>query len=156
MPRVSAGLLMYRRRDGMLEVLLVHPGGPFFTNKDEGAWSIPKGEVVPEEELLACARREFQEELGFAPDGPFHALAPVKQKGGKTVHAWAFPGECDPSSVVGNTVRMAWPPRSGRTIEFPEIDRAEFFDVATAKRKINVGQMPLLDELDNLLARSQS
>jgi predicted NUDIX family NTP pyrophosphohydrolase len=151
--RASAGLLMYRKIDDTLQVLLVHPGGPFFKNKDEGAWSIPKGEADPGEDLLECARREFTEEIGMSPSGSFIPLTPVKQKGGKVVHAWAVEGECDPRLVTSNTFTMEWPPRSGRKMEFPEIDRAEFFDVATARQKINVGQVPLLDELEKSLSR---
>jgi predicted NUDIX family NTP pyrophosphohydrolase len=149
--RVSAGLLMYRMHGGKLEVLLVHPGGPFFNKKDAGAWTIPKGEVASNEELLACAQREFKEEIGIALVGPFHPLKPVKQKGGKTIHAWAFEGNCDPAAVVSNTFLIEWPPRSGRQVEFPEIDRAEFFDVATARLKINAGQVPLFDELEEIV-----
>lgn len=152
MPKLSAGLLMYRRADGHVEVLLVHPGGPFFRHKDEGAWSIPKGEIEPGEDLLAAAQREFEEEVSLRPAGPFTALSPVKQKGGKTVHAWAFEGDCDPAAIESNTFPIEWPPRSGRQSEFPEIDRAEFFDLATARRKINVGQAPLIDELQQLLS----
>ena len=150
MPRVSAGLLMYRMDDGTLQVLLAHPGGPFFRNKDEGAWSIPKGEIEPGEDVLEAAKREFEEEIGFTPTGPFIALTPVKQRGGKIVHAWAFEGNCDPSAVVSNKFPMEWPPRSGQQMEFPEIDRATFFDVSTARRKINAGQLALIDELEKL------
>src|ERR1700722_15588854 len=149
--RISAGLLLYRLIDGQLQVLLAHPGGPFFQNKDEGAWSIPKGEVEPDEDLLAAAQREFMEEIGFAPEGPFIALTPVKQKGGKIVHAWAFQGDCDPSATVSNTFTMEWPPRSGQQMEFPESDRADFFDVAAAKRKIKAGQEALIEELQRIV-----
>lgn len=152
MPRVSAGLLMYRRGGGGLELLLVHPGGPFFRNKDEGAWSIPKGEVGPGEDLLDAAVREFGEEIGTAPDGPFLALGSAKQKGGKAVHAWAFEGDCDPSAIVCNTFTIEWPPRSGRRMEFPEVDRAAFFGPEEARRKINPGQVPLIDELERIVA----
>lgn len=151
MPRVSAGLLMYRMSQGAVEVLLVHPGGPFFKNKDAGAWSIPKGEVEPSEDLLAAAQREFAEEIGVAAQGPFVALQPVKQKGGKIVHAWACVGACDTSRIVSNTFAMEWPPRSGRQAEFPEIDRAEFFDLATAESKMIPAQRPFLDELRRLV-----
>jgi predicted NUDIX family NTP pyrophosphohydrolase len=151
MTRVSAGLLMYRIHDGKLQVLLAHPGGPFFKNKDEGAWSIPKGEVEPGEELLEAAKREFQEEIGVTPTGPFIALSPVKQKGGKIVHAWGFRGECDPSAIVSNSFMMEWPPRSGQQMAFPEIDRADFFDLTAARRKIKLGQGPLIDELEEVL-----
>jgi len=151
MARVSAGLLMYRLRGGAAEVLLVHPGGPFFRNKDEGVWSIPKGEIEPGEDLLDAARREFEEETGVKPSGAFTALLPVKQKGGKVVHAWAFQGDCDPATIVSNTFTMEWPPKSGRQAEFPETDKAHFFDLAEAKRRINVAQAALIDQLERLL-----
>jgi predicted NUDIX family NTP pyrophosphohydrolase len=147
MPQLSAGLLIFRFREGRLQVLLAHPGGPFFKNKDEGAWSLPKGVIEPDEDPLAAAQREFQEETGVAPWGPFIPLTPVKQKGGKTVHAWTFEGDCDPDAIVSNTFTMQWPPRSGRRSEFPEIDRVEFFDVAAARRKINPAQVSFLAEL---------
>jgi predicted NUDIX family NTP pyrophosphohydrolase len=153
MPRVSAGLLMYRFREGKLQVLLAHAGGPYFKNKDEGAWSIPKGEVAPGEDLLEAAKREFTEELGFSPAGPFSALQAVKQKGGKIVYVWSFEGDCDPRAIVSNTFTMEWPPRSGRQMEFPEIDRAAFFDADPAKRKINPGQVALIEELENTVQR---
>lgn len=151
MPRVSAGLLMYRIQDGTLQVLLAHPGGPLFKNKDVGDWTIPKGEPEPEEDLLAAAKREFEEETGVTPTGPFIALTPIQQKGGKIVHAWAFKGDCDPGAIFSNNFTMEWPPRSGRHLEFPEIDRAEFFDVAAAGRKIKAAQMPLINELEWIL-----
>ena len=151
MPRVSAGLLMYRVHDGKFQVLLAHPGGPYFKNKDEGAWSIPKGEAEPNEDLLETAKREFEEETGVTPRGPFIALTPVKQKGGKIVHAWAFKGDCDPSATVSNTFTMEWPPRSGQQMGFPEIDRADFFDVSAAKRKIKPAQMALIVELQGIV-----
>ena len=147
MPRLSAGLLMYRDGGGQVEVLLVHPGGPFFRHKDEGVWSIPKGEPEPDEDLLIAARREFEEETGVPAAGPYTPLQPVAQKGGKIVHAWAFPGDCRPGPVESNTFQMEWPPKSGRPAEFPEVDRIEFFDLETARRKITPGQVPLLDEL---------
>jgi predicted NUDIX family NTP pyrophosphohydrolase len=146
-PRVSAGLLMYRVCKGELQVLLAHPGGPFFKNKDEGAWTIPKGEGETDEDLLEAAKREFAEETGIKAGGPFVELTPIKQKAGKIVHAWAFAGDCDTGTICSNTFTMEWPPRSKRQMEFSEIDRAEFFDIATAKLKINPGQIPLLDEL---------
>lgn len=149
--RVSAGLLMYRVHDGKLQVLLAHPGGPFCKNKDDDVWSIPKGEVEPGEDLLECAKREFEEETGVSPAGPFIALKPVTQKGGKVVHAWAFKGDCDPSAIVSNTFTMEWPPGSGRQMEFPEIDRAEFFDDAAARRKIKAAQMALIEELEGIV-----
>src|SRR5579871_3691485 len=154
MPRISAGLLTYRVRDGKLQVLLAHPGGPFFKNKDDGAWTIPKGEPDVGEEMLATAKREFQEETGLKPTGSFIALTPVTQKGGKIVHAWAFEGDCDPKAIVSNTFSMEWPPRSGRQMEFPEIDRADFFDPVTAKRKIKFAQAALIEELERILSRT--
>lgn len=146
MPRISAGLLMYRINDGITQVLLAHPGGPFFKNKDEGAWTIPKGEPEPDEELLITAQREFEEETGIQPTGPFIPLTPIKQKGGKIVHAWAFRGDCDPKTIKCNTCTIQWPPHSGQQMEIPEIDRVEFFDLDTAKRKIKAGQEGLIEE----------
>jgi predicted NUDIX family NTP pyrophosphohydrolase len=148
MPKESAGLLMYRKRSGSIQVLLAHPGGPFFLNKDEGAWSIPKGEIESDEDHLAAALREFEEETGVKPSGPFTALAAVKQKGGKVVHAWTFEGDCDPGALVSNTFTMEWPRKPGRQAEFPEIDKAEFFGLDTARRKINAGQVGLIDQLE--------
>jgi predicted NUDIX family NTP pyrophosphohydrolase len=145
--KTSAGLLLYRIRRGGLEFLLVHPGGPFWKNKDAGAWTIPKGEIGDNEEALAAAIREFVEELGFKPTEPFVELTPVKQKGGKIVHGWAFVGDCDPNLIKSNTFSMEWPPKSGKQAEFPEVDRAEFFNLEAAKTKINPGQIPLLEEL---------
>lgn len=145
--KLSAGLLMFRRCEGEVQVLLAHPGGPFFQKKDAGAWSIPKGEIEDREDYLAAARREFHEETGLTAAGPFIELTPIKQKGGKTVHAWAFEGDCDPATIVSNTFPMEWPPKSGRQVEFPEIDRAEFFDLTTARQKINAAQSALLNEL---------
>ena len=142
---------MYRFRNGFLQVLLAHPGGPFFKKKDEGAWTIPKGEIEPGEDLLVAAKREFAEEIGVTPVGTFIALSPITQKGGKIVHAWAFEGDCDPTKAVSNTCKMEWPPKSGRQIEFPEIDRAEFFDIATAKHKIKARQDALIEELEQIL-----
>jgi predicted NUDIX family NTP pyrophosphohydrolase len=143
MSRISAGLLMYRIYGGTLQVLLAHPGGPFFKNKDEGAWSIPKGEVEPGE--------EFEEETGITPKGPFIALTPITQKGGKIVHAWAFEDDCDPSAIVSNTFTIEWPPKSGQQMDFPEIDRADFFDVAVAKRKVKAAQAALIEELEGIV-----
>ena len=149
--RVSAGLLMYRVVGTESQVLLAHPGGPYFKNRDDGAWSIPKGEVESDEDLLEAAWREFEEETGVTPTGPFAALTPVKQKGGKVVHAWAFEGNCDPDAIFSNTFTMEWPPKSGRQMEFPEIDRARFFDLQTARCKINAAQTSLIEELETLL-----
>ena len=151
MPRISAGLLMYRIKEGTIEVLLAHPGGPFFHNKDDGVWSIPKGEPNADEDLLLTAQREFEEETGVKPTAQFLPLRPIQQKGGKTVYAWAFEGDCDPAAVRSNTFTMEWPPKSGRQTEFPEIDRAEFFDLAEARKKIKAGQESLIDELEGLV-----
>jgi predicted NUDIX family NTP pyrophosphohydrolase len=151
MPRTSAGLLMYRIKDGAAQVLLAHPGGPYFANKDEGAWSIPKGEPNAAEDLLLTARREFEEETGVRPAGPFIPLQSIQQKGGKIVHAWAFAGDCDPASLRSNPFTMEWPPHSGRRQEFPEIDRAEWYDLATARKKIKAGQEALNEQLESLL-----
>jgi predicted NUDIX family NTP pyrophosphohydrolase len=150
MPKISAGLLLYRRRGAALEVLLVHPGGPFWAKKDEGAWSIPKGEAAPGEDLLDRARREFAEETGFAVEGAFRPLTPVRQAGGKAVHAWALEGDIDTAALRSNRFSLEWPPRSGRIQEFPEVDRGEWFALSAARRKINKGQLPLLDELERL------
>jgi predicted NUDIX family NTP pyrophosphohydrolase len=146
--KTSAGLLMFRKRNGKLEVLLVHPGGPYFQNKDDGAWTIPKGEAAEEEDLLARARIEFEEELGLPASGDWIALGSIKQKGGKTVHAWAFEGDLkDDFKPASNTFEMEWPPRSGNMKRFPEVDRASFFPAEAARRKINVAQIALLDRL---------
>ena len=140
---------MFQKKEGDLHVLLVHPGGPFFRNKDNGAWTIPKGEAMENEDLLTRAQLEFREEIGIDPDASdFIELGTVKQKGGKTVHAWAFEGDLPAGFVVAsNTFAMEWPPRSGRTYDFPEIDRAEFFPIEEAKQKVNQAQIELLDRL---------
>jgi predicted NUDIX family NTP pyrophosphohydrolase len=147
--KTSCGLLMYRRGEGGLEVLLVHPGGPFFRNKDAGAWGIPKGEPEPGEDLEAAARREFSEEVGLPVRDPLSSLGEIRQKGGKTVHAWCFAGEGLPPAFVlaSNTFELEWPPRSGRRQRFPEIDRAEMFSLAQAREKINEAQAAFLDRL---------
>jgi|ERR1051326_994532 predicted NUDIX family NTP pyrophosphohydrolase len=152
MPKISAGLLLYRVRQGKPEVLIVHPGGPFWAKKDAGAWSIPKGEPGPGEDLLAAAKREFREEIGFSIDGHFQALSPVRQPSGKVVLAWAVQGDCDANAIRSNFFEMEWPPRSGRKQEFPEVDRAAWLDLATARAKITKGQLGLLDQLERLLA----
>ena len=152
-PRLSAGLLMYRIKEGAIQVLLAHPGGPFFVKKDDGAWTIPKGEPDGDEDLLVTAQREFQEETGVTPTGPFIPLKPIQQKGGKVVHAWAFEGDCDSKAIKSNTFTMEWPPHSGRQQEFPEIDRAEWLDLATARTKIKAGQDGLIAELATILKR---
>jgi predicted NUDIX family NTP pyrophosphohydrolase len=150
----SAGLLMYRRGARGLELLLVHPGGPYWRGKDAGAWSLPKGEFGDDEEPLAAACREFEEETGVAPAGPYLALSPVRQKSGKRVHAWAFAGDCAPERLRSNTFTMEWPPRSGRFAEFPEVDAAAFFTPAEARTKINPAQAVWIDELERRLATS--
>ncbi len=153
MPKTSAGLIVVRRtRASWVEVLLVHPGGPFWKNKDAGAWSIPKGEVADGEEPLAAARREFAEEIGTpAGDGPFVPLPPVKQKGGKTILAWAVGGDLDAAAVVSNTFTMEWPPRSGKRLTFPEVDRAGWFNLETAHVKLNQAQAEWLQCLEVLV-----
>lgn len=143
----SAGILLYRRTGGRLEVLLVHPGGPFWRNRDAGAWTIPKGEIDPGEDALACARRELREEIGLAFDGPATPLPPVKQKGGKLVRAWAAEGDFDPAALTSVPFEIEWPPRSGRRASFPEVDRAAWFDLETARGKINAAQAAWLDAL---------
>ncbi len=148
--RESAGLLVVRVRGGRLEVLLAHPGGPFWAKKDEGAWTIPKGELEPGEDALAAARREFEEETGTRPEGPFARLPPARQKGGKLVYAWACEGDLDPDAIRSNTFTIEWPPRSGQRREFPEIDRAGFFRLDEARRKLNPAQAPWLDEVERL------
>jgi predicted NUDIX family NTP pyrophosphohydrolase len=145
--KTSAGLILFRLRDARLEVLLVHLGGPLWARKDEGAWFIPKGEVEAGEDLLAAARREFHEETGFDPRGPFLELGSVKNKGGKTIHAWAFEGDCDPTRMRSNTFTLEWPPRSGRLQQFPEADRAELFTLERAREKGNASERPLIERL---------
>jgi predicted NUDIX family NTP pyrophosphohydrolase len=142
---------MYRRRDAAIEVFLVHPGGPFWAKKDLAAWSIPKGEYSPDEDPLAAAKREFEEETGFVAQGDFRALPEIRQKGGKYVKAWALEGDCDPKAIKSNAFTMEWPPGSVIYQEFPEIDRAEWFAMEEARRKILESQLPLLDELDKML-----
>jgi predicted NUDIX family NTP pyrophosphohydrolase len=146
----SAGLLPFHETDGILEVLLVHPGGPFWAKKDDGAWSIPKGEFADGEEPLAAAQREFAEECGVAAEGGFIPLAPVRQAGGKLVYAWAVRLEFDPATLRSNTFSMEWPPKSGKQREFPEVDRAAWFPLDAARAKILKGQLPLLDQLREL------
>lgn len=145
--RESAGLLLFRRRDGTLEVLLGHPGGPYWTSKEEGAWSIPKGGILPGEDPLDGAIREFTEETGFAPEAPFIALGTITQRSGKVVHAWAFEGDCEPAQLTSISTQTEWPPRSGRMIDIPELDRVAFFELSKARRAINVAQAELLDRL---------
>ena len=151
MAKRSAGLLMFRRRSGLLEVLLVHPGGPFWEKKDGGSWSIPKGEYTPDEDPLGVARREFQEETSFQAPGEFIPLTPRKQPSGKIITAWAFEGDGDASAVRSNTFSVEWPPHSGRQQEFPEVDRAGWFTIPVAKEKIIKGQAGFLEELEKIL-----
>ena len=150
--RRSAGILLHRGGGDALEVLLVHPGGPAWSKRDAGAWSIPKGEIAEDEDPLAAALREFQEELGTAPPaGEADDLGEIRQRSGKRVRAWALAGDLDASRIVSNTFMFEWPPKSGRMIEIPEVDRAEWFGIETARERINSGQVPLLDRLDELL-----
>jgi predicted NUDIX family NTP pyrophosphohydrolase len=151
MVRQSAGVLVYRRKAGRVEVFLIHPGGPFWAKKDEGAWSIPKGQFTPEEDPLHAARREFEEETGFSLAGDFRPLSPVRQAGGKIVHAWAVEGDCDAAAIKSNTFSIEWPPRAGHLQTFPEADRAGWFNLVDARRKILKSQLPLLQQLHDLL-----
>ena len=150
----SAGLLLYRDAVGRLEVLLVHPGGPFWAKKDAGAWSIPKGEIGEGEDPLAAAKREFEEETGTRPPGEAVALPPRRQTGGKLVHAWAVRGDLDPAALKSTTFILEWPPRSGRRQEFPEVDRAAWFTLDEARGKILKSQAPFLDDLERIAGRS--
>jgi predicted NUDIX family NTP pyrophosphohydrolase len=147
----SAGLLMYRKFGSVLEVFLVHPGGPFWTKKDRGAWSIPKGLVGEGEDKLEAAKREFTEETSILASEPFIYLGEIRQKSGKRVYGWAFAGNCDSSQVKSNTFTLEWPPKSGRRQEFPEVDKAEFFSLSEARHKINQSQTEFLDKLEKHL-----
>ena len=147
----SAGILLFRKINSQLEVLLVHPGGPFWKNKDEGAWTIPKGEFTSEEPALYAAKREFKEETGTDCDGAFIQLPPIKLKSGKTIYVWALEKDFDTASLKSNVFDIEWPPKSGKQQPFPEIDKAAWFTPAQAKEKINAGQAPLIDELLQLL-----
>jgi len=149
----SAGILLWRRRGGAIEVLLVHPGGPFWAKKDAGAWSIPKGEFAAGEDPRAAALREFEEETGFGVAGELVPLKPLRQPGGKLVHAFALAGDCDANKIRSNNFSMEWPPRSGKRQEFPEVDRAGWFDLTEARKKMLRGQTGFLDELGEMLAR---
>ena len=145
-------MLVYRQRDGKMEVLLVHPGGPFWQKRDDGAWSIPKGEIAENETGIDVARREFQEELGVpAPEGELRVLGDIRQKGGKTVEAWAVPGDLDVTRSTSNTFEVEWPPGSGRVQQFPEVDRAAWFDLEAARRKLLPAQRTFIDRLEALL-----
>ncbi len=150
MAEQSAGILAYRRRSGEVEVLLVHPGGPFWAKKDLGAWSIPKGLFVPGEDPLAAARREFTEETGFVLEGEFAPLGPLKQPSGKTVHAWAVEADLDATKIVSNTFELEWPPKSGTRRAFPEVDKGAWFSLREAQEKILKGQREFLDRLTRL------
>lgn len=138
---------MYRRRGRAVEVLLAHPGGPFWARRDEAAWTLPKGEIADSEEPLAAARREFQEETGFASSPPYHPLGELRQRSGKRISAWAFEGDADPAQLVSNSFEMEWPPRSGRLQSFPEVDRVAWFGLQEARLKLIAGQVPFLDVL---------
>jgi predicted NUDIX family NTP pyrophosphohydrolase len=151
MLKFSAGILLYRKVNGKLKIFLVHPGGPLWSHKDLGAWSIPKGEFGADEDAFSAARREFEEETGFEIEGHFIPLTPVKQSAVKTVYAWAVEGELDATLIQSNTFTMQWPLKSGRYQEFPEVDRGDWFTVTQAREKMVVGQRPLLDELINIL-----
>ena len=142
---------MFRRRAGTVEVLLAHPGGPFWSRRDEAAWTLPKGEIAESEEPLAAARREFLEETGFPSAPPYHPLGELKQKSGKRISAWAFEGDADPARLVSNEFELEWPPRSGRTKRFPEIDRVGWFGLDAARVKLIAGQAPFIDHLEALL-----
>lgn len=148
---VSAGLLLYRRRDGRLEVFLAHPGGPFWAGRDAGAWTIPKGLLDADEDPLTAACREFREETGIIPAGPFLPLGTVKQKAGKTIHAWAWEGDADPACTTSNTMRVEWPRDSGTWVEFPEIDRCAWFSPVEAREKLNPAQAEFVDRLEAAL-----
>jgi predicted NUDIX family NTP pyrophosphohydrolase len=151
--RKSAGILLYRRTLTGIEVFLVHPGGPFWTNRDSGAWTVPKGEVGTDEDSLAAARREFHEETGARVDGEFLELAPVRQPSGKVVHAWAVEGDVDAAAITSNTFSIEWPPKSGRMRAFPEIDRGGWFTLVEARDKLLPGQRALLDQLTQIIPR---
>ena len=150
--KTSAGILLYRLRDRAVEVFLVHPGGPYWVRKDDGAWSIPKGEAAEGVDLLKTAYAEFHEETGSPLHGRPVPLEPLKQAGGKVVHAWAVQGDIDAASIRSNTFALEWPPRSGKTQEFPEVDRGGWFDLPTARRKLLPGQLGFIDQLEDLLS----
>jgi len=149
--KTSAGILLYRRSPTGIEVFLVHPGGPFWAKRDLGSWTIPKGEVDCDENLLEAAKREFHEETGARVCGEFGELAPVRQPSGKVVHAWAVEGDVDAAAITSNTFSIEWPPKSGETREFPEVDRGGWFALAEAREKLLPGQVPLLDQLIRII-----
>jgi predicted NUDIX family NTP pyrophosphohydrolase len=156
MPKFSAGLLLFRKRHEEIEVFLVHPGGPYWAKKDEGAWSLPKGEYDQSEDALEAAKREFLEETGFSASGAFLPLGEVKQPGGKHVMAWALEADVDARSIVSNPFSVEWPPKSGKLQQFPEVDRAEWFSLTRARAKILKGQVPFLERLTKTLDSSPS
>jgi predicted NUDIX family NTP pyrophosphohydrolase len=156
MPKKSAGLLVFRQGPERPEVFLVHPGGPFWAKKDDGAWSIPKGEFSESEDPLEAAKREFEEETGIAPTGEYEPLEPVKQPGGKTIYAWLVRGDFEASSIKSNLFSLEWPPKSGVTQQFPEVDRAAWFATDVARRKILKGQVPFIDQLERKLGASHT
>lgn len=149
--KATAGLLLYRYCEGDLEIFLVHPGGPYWVKKDIGAWSIPKGELEEGENPLEAAKREFAEETGFPIDGSFHRLDPLKQRSGKIVHAWAVEADCDAARVRSNLFSLEWPPKSGQMQKFPEVDRAQWFSVPEARKRILLGQAGFIDQLISTL-----
>ena len=154
---ISSGLLMFALKNGKLKIFLVHPGGPFFTNKDTGYWGIPKGLTEKDEDLLSAAKREFEEETGIKPKGEFLPLGSVVQKSGKTVHAWAFKcGDDNQPQIQCNTFKMEWPPKSGKFSEFPEVDKGEFFDEEEAKVKINSSQLSFIERLKEILKKGNT
>ena len=148
MPKTSAGILMYRKKNDVLEVLLAHPGGPFFAKKDDGVWGIPKGETNEGEDIFAAAKREFKEETGLTPEGNFIELGTITNPSGKIVHIWALEGDCDPAELTSNTFTMEWPPYSGQHQAFPENDRYGFFTLDTAREKIVPAQIPFIESLN--------
>jgi predicted NUDIX family NTP pyrophosphohydrolase len=151
MPKQAAGILLYRGTESSLEIFLIHPGGPYWAKKDDGAWSIPKGEHLDNEDALNAAKREFQEETGFPIEGQFYPLGSIKQSSGKVVRAWACEGNLDASAIQSNMFRLEWPPRSGKFQDFPEADRGDWFSVSQARKKILKVQLPFLENLERLL-----
>lgn len=149
--KISAGMLLFRRKSGRLEVFLAHPGGPFWTREDVGTWTIPKGMVEEGEEPIEAAQREFREETGMEPVPPFLPLGSIRQRAGKTVHAWAWEGDADPAAIVSNVMRIEWPRGSGRWQTYPEVDRCGWFDPGPAREKLNAAQAELIDRLESLL-----
>jgi predicted NUDIX family NTP pyrophosphohydrolase len=151
MGKQSAGILLYRLQENTLQVLLVYPGGPYFSGKDAGNWTVPKGEFTNEEAPLAAAVREMEEETGYLPQGDFIELTPIQQKSGKKVYCWAIKGDLDPDTIINNSFEIEWPPKSGKRKTYPEIDKAEWFSIQDARLKINERQVALLEELESLI-----